>query len=954
VYQVGLDGAAATEEFLEKVPGNYEIAVKEGTKPQVALVYRQMGEDNARSLATSFYDIEKGVWSKEITLTEEEGYIRSFKPVFTKDGKLSAAYTKSKIITEVINGEERPKTSDKVDLYAMAYTPHSDLAVDEEFGLQFSPENPLPATTAKVAVVIQNEGDYAETAKLYLYDGNPAAGGIKIGEVITKEPIPARSSAQVEVSWVVKSEERDKYNIYAVVDPEDNVWETDESNNTISHEIITADIAVTDLIWENLAKDDYLVTAKIRNTGSRSLQGTEVQLVNDQNAEPAASRTFEDLRPGQEAGVNFVISSAGLAADTDAKISMALTAALPDGVEEFATDNNVYEFALKPAQVVVNRIKPGPGEAQVGIQQPLTINFNMNVEQGTDFAQIILEDDNLNTIDVAKTLEGRTLTVIPQSPLDYNTRYTLTIPREAVGDSYGHKMGDAYELSFATTSSSPEIVFAYPGDGLKDIPLNTDIKIQFNRDVFAGASFGGIKLHGPGSEEIPASVSIRGEWLYVNPEGNLDLNSAYSLLIPAAAVKNEKGEILQEEYAVAFETGETIAEEEENNNDNDSGDDDPPFGFKVTRQTAVDGSTMAMVAIDRITLLDMGEGDEETVIINLTDEVKGDETINVNLTESAAKQLAANQSSLKIVTGKGDLLLPIGMLAPLVGDGEDSIGIAIARNNEQETGSGRVSDGVFDFSVSRGKEPVTVFSEAVIVTIPLDMSRVGKAKRVIVSVYDEVMNSWQPVGGTADAADGSITFKTKHFSTYAAFETVKHFDDVTSDWAKEEVEILASRGLISGKTAKTFAPEDNITRAEFTTLIIRALYRELIDRKGTFIDVPKNAWFRAPVETAYVKGLISGLGEGRFEPNAPISREQLAAIAYKFYQYKTGKTAVDSGDNTFMDRQDISSWAGEAVDFVANAEIMIGSSGRFYPKRSTTRQEAAVVLYKLLEYMGEL
>lgn len=126
------------------------------------------------------------------------------------------------------------------------------------------------------------------------------------------------------------------------------------------------------------------------------------------------------------------------------------------------------------------------------------------------------------------------------------------------------------------------------------------------------------------------------------------------------------------------------------------------------------------------------------------------------------------------------------------------------------------------------------------------------------------------------------------------------------------------------------------------------------------------SWYADAVEAAYELGLVSGAGTDLFAPDAKITREQLATIAYRLYKYKVGintngkatdttaDKAVDEVGNTFKDRRNISSYAEEAVNFVANAGIMVGTSGRFEPQRSTTRQEAAVVLYKLLEYMGEL
>ena len=70
-----------------------------------------------------------------------------------------------------------------------------------------------------MTVTVRNNGDFAENAVVYLYDGDPELGGIKIGEAVSSEPVPARSSAQVEAEWFVDPAERNKYDIYAVADP---------------------------------------------------------------------------------------------------------------------------------------------------------------------------------------------------------------------------------------------------------------------------------------------------------------------------------------------------------------------------------------------------------------------------------------------------------------------------------------------------------------------------------------------------------------------------------------------------------------------------------------------------------------------------------------------------------------------------------------------------------------
>ena len=571
-----------------------------------------------------------------------------------------------------------------------------------------------------------------------------------------------------------------------------------------------------------------------------------------------------------------------------------------------------------------------------------------------------MEDDYLNPIVVSKVLVGNILTITPQKAMDYNTRYTITLPADALKDSYGHTMEDAYSSNFITATSSPEVVFAFPGNDMDDIAIDTNIKMQYNQSVLDGPTYGDIAIYGPDSKKIAASVSRQGEWLSVDPTVHFAKTQHIRLIVPRGAVMNDKGEAQQEDYTLEFTTGKTIESENNTNtittaNTSDLGNqDNDQAAYTISRKASADGKSSAIIDIDKKGILKQSLKGEAVVTLDLTDVVRDDKAIQINLSESAIEQLRTSHMGYNIVTGKGDVRIPAELIAALVSEGKSSISITIAENNKKFTASGSVSDSIYDFSITSGGVPVTRFKPEVIVTLPIDKSKVGKAKRVIVCVYDEETQNWQPVGGVANIIKGSVTFGAKHFSTYAAFETAKHFDDVTSEWAKEKIEILASRNLILGNNKNIFLPEVACTRAEFTALIVRSLYTELSKSKVAFKDVEENAWYATSIETAYEMGIVNGIGHSLFDPKAIITREQLAIMAYKLFQYKTGTEATYKSSNTFKDQLDISIIAEEAVNFVANTKIMTGSSGRFEPKRSATRQEAAVVLYRLLEYMGEL
>jgi len=958
MYKKGLEGIGRTEESLNSVQANYEIAISKGSQPQIALIYREMGEDNSRNLSTSFYDIENDVWSQKISLTDGNGFIRSFSPVFTDDGTLNIAYTQAEMVTEVIDGIEYKNPSDKVDLKMLSYTPIHDLALSTEDGLLLTPENPLPGTIANIITTIRNEGDFAEYATISLYDDDPKTGKM-IGQATTKQPIPARSSSEVEIEWIVDMEEKYEYNIYAAVTPEDGVLEEDESNNLIVHRVSTSDIAITSLESENLANEDYLVKAVIANRGSTVLNNVMIELNHNESGKILYTQEIEEISPGQHIYLDILISSKGLNKEKDGIINMTMSAKPTEEIDEFSTDNNIYEFVLEPTLIQINRMNPGNGENQADINDILTLGFNMKVEEGASFGEIILEDDSLNRIDVEKTIVGDTLTVTPINPLSYNTSYMLTIPKGALDDSYGHLMEGKYTLSFSTTASSPEVLFAYPADRMENIASETDIRIKFNQEVQKGPTYSNIVLYGNQSREILTELSIDGEWLNINPSRNLDGNTRYTLMIPKGAFINGNDEALQEDYSLEFVVGNVIDDGIDDHDDykkeelvEDS--DAIKLKYKLSRQVDQEGREIALIEVYDQKITNLESDNKPEAVIDVSVDVLEDKTIQINIDKIVIKQLIDRGAGLKVVTGKGDMFLGIDLLRSVFKDGEDTLTISIAENDKLPADISMVSLGIFDFSIAAGDKPVTEFDPKIILTLPLEMARVDNAKRVISSVYNYSTNSWNPTGGVVDAENSSIEVKTGHFSTYAAFEIIKHFDDVTSSWAKDKVEILASRQLIQGKSDNVFSPEDSITRAEATTMIVRSLYIDLISGKNSFNDVLLDDWFADYVETAFEMGLVNGVGGSRFDPNAEISREQLATIVYNLYRKEFATGEINKFANVFDDRDKISNYAQEAVGFVSNTKIMIGSSNKFDPKRSTTRQEMAVVLYRLLEYVGEI
>ncbi|MDG0810174.1 S-layer homology domain-containing protein [Cohnella rhizosphaerae] len=225
-------------------------------------------------------------------------------------------------------------------------------------------------------------------------------------------------------------------------------------------------------------------------------------------------------------------------------------------------------------------------------------------------------------------------------------------------------------------------------------------------------------------------------------------------------------------------------------------------------------------------------------------------------------------------------------------------------------------------------------------------------------VYDPSASSLSfvpAVKGTRSDDKKQLSMRSPHNSIYAIMETTnRSFDDLIGHWAKDDVELLAAKQIVEGVSDTRFAPNGKITRAEFLALLVRAMgLRTQADPTAqVFADVPANAWFASEVAAGVKAGLARGVTEERFDPNALVSREQMALMLANALTL-AGEPAKAGGYGyvlaSFADEEQVSPWARSAAERIAAAGIMRGTAdGRMLPKAFATRAEAASTLKRLL------
>ena len=177
------------------------------------------------------------------------------------------------------------------------------------------------------------------------------------------------------------------------------------------------------------------------------------------------------------------------------------------------------------------------------------------------------------------------------------------------------------------------------------------------------------------------------------------------------------------------------------------------------------------------------------------------------------------------------------------------------------------------------------------------------------------------------------------------------FGDVTvSDWFYDDVRYVYANGIMDGTSSDRFAPNAPLTRAMIVTILYRMDGSPAMSGASDFKDVDSNKWFAKAVAWAAANGIVNGYGSGLFGPNDPVTREQLAAILYRYAVYG-GMTAVTLEENlgSFADTAQLSAYAIQAMNWAVGQGLINGSGSNLVPKAQATRAQVAAIIHRYLE-----
>ena len=632
-------------------------------------------------------------------------------------------------------------------------------------------------------------------------------------------------------------------------------------------------------------------------------------------------------------------------------------------------------------------LSPAAGAVNVGLNDNLAIAFSENVQKGTGSIMIRKASDGsiAERIDVSGanvTVDGATATIDPSAPLSFGTAYVVQIDSTAFKDVTGNLYAGIGDDSWSFTTVPPS----------SDADLSSLALSSGTLAFSAGTTSYAVNVpYSVSSVTVTATASGAHATLTVNGAATASGQASAPVSLTAGAtaaisvVVTAQDGTTTKTYTINV-TRASGGGGSGGNDDDDSDTASPPdikgkdiiidSGTSSVSTTKDSGKTVTTVTLDEKKLEERlnAAGSNATVVIPVN---SGSDVVVGQLSGQSIKNMEDREAVLEINTGNISYTLPAseidiegiaGQLGVQAELGDIKVSVRIAQASQDTVGI--VEDTAnknnyqvvvkpidFEITCSSGDKTVSVskFNGYVERTIAIpegvDPSRITTG--IVLNSdgsFSHVPTEIVMVNGRYYARINSLTN-----STYSVIWNPKSFKDMEKHWARDDVDDMASRLIVGGVDKDSFAPDRDITRAEFAVILVKALglFRPG-EGKAAFSDVDKADWYYDAVSIAYENGLIAGYGKNMFKPEAGITREEAMVILSKAMKL-AGLNANSSGEEAgkllekYGDGGKVSSWAKEAVAACLRSELLSGYNGLLTPRENITRAETASVVRRLLK-----
>jgi len=521
--------------------------------------------------------------------------------------------------------------------------------------------------------------------------------------------------------------------------------------------------------------------------------------------------------------------------------------------------------------------------------------------------------------------------------------------------------GKAAEARGVFTAGYLAVTAAGPENDATGVSVKEPIVITFSDPVEQSGFFQDIRFCF-GSQSVPFNYRLMGNKLTLIPTGALFYGTAYTVTVPPGAVKDLYGNDFKHGYTLSFTT-------EEDPGKRKLTKPEQPLKISLADSvsagyTAENGETRLTVSVDEAKALSAVNKKSKVSAVIIPAEKTADIT-NYRLTGSLIKALAKKDILLEFRAVAGALILPADELSAA-----DQIAVVIARDK-----SGGVAANS-DYTRKDGlRQIITPVEFKVEASAGEKKTEIGKFRRYAdyIIYLPEVIdaggaigvvlnsdNTINPVPTRFEIRDGKVAavLKRKNNGIFTVVENRKTFGDISAHWAREDINILAAKMIISGVNKDQYAPDNKVTRAQFAVVLARALGLETGSRTTGFSDIGAGDWYAAAVGAVVEAGMVGGYSDGTFRPNAFLTREEAAVAVVAALKIADVDMAVTKEENKkiltrFKDRVKISPWAIPGIAAAAKNGIIGGNAKGFLaPGKNLTRAELAVIIGRMLKKAG--
>lgn len=383
------------------------------------------------------------------------------------------------------------------------------------------------------------------------------------------------------------------------------------------------------------------------------------------------------------------------------------------------------------------------------------------------------------------------------------------------------------------------------------------------------------------------------------------------------------------------------------------------------------GKAVASVtAAEFNTLLEEAMEAEATLIVIAPTGAARASSISVELPRRALDgALDETSADLAVRTPLGELSMPNLTLAGILsGAGGQDLTVNMARRTisqaeallngradvteEQMSGASAV-----EVTITSGSKSITSFSgRSITLLLPVDAGAFQAGQSCAVYQISEG-GALETHTGICRSVNGSlwVEITTTHLSTFVVVPPEKPvqlpFTDVREgDWFYDAVAYAYTNGLFNGTSATTFSPNGTMTRSMLVTVLWRMEDEPTANSANPFADVAAGTWYTDAVVWASSAGIVNGTSATTFDPDGTVTREQIAAILYRYAKTKGWDISGASSLSSFTDGPQVSDWAARAMEWAYAEGLITGKDGgRLDPQGQASRAEVATILMRLLE-----